>query len=358
MTLRRRPGLMTPRCESTRYTIGTTVRSGGGDSLLELANDAASGHPGQRITIGPNLGGVFHAFYWPGTPARYLKLDAYVSVVPPYVAPNSVTFALGITDGFVAVALPSNLIPLGFRNTVPNPEPHYPADFSWRFGGMGHVQGYLDVVALVAAGLSVIVPWRLTFTVVCNGASVMCEGIQLEEVSRFAVDDTDTFGTLPGTILPRAAIRDSDQMDRIGASLEYAAAEVRCTYLSRSIDETAGAWLAAVGAGWTSMTNDEELAGTALRWRVRPRRLLAAAQDGARFKWIVRYAATDVSAVRINTGGSLSPYTIALPATAGVWTDSAVGDGYLSTLAATDAMWLEGQTADQCFIDAVSVWKY
>ena len=322
--------LSTPVVQSQTMATRRTARGHHGFDLASLADDAAIGHPAQRATILRTTGGTFHVFYDPRTTARLLEIDVSVGWRGTWAPLDGVTVDLSITDGTTTVASSSTSIPDGLKGT----EPHIPAlGTTDRLGSVTHTAFYLDRAALVTAGLSATAMWRLVFVIAC-GSTVYCEGIFLREVARFKIDDAEDFGDIPQNYLPRAPI--DTHLARVGATLEAAYDLNRRTYhaavvaTASPLSTTATSYAAIPGM-------QSESVGVAATWRVHPRRI----QGEPRVKVAVYYrtSGAGAGAVELHTGGTGSPYTIALPATSGAWAAITTGTGYLDDAATDDLSW-------------------
>lgn len=357
---RRRPFATTPSLHGAAFASGRTVRAGGGASLGELANSACGDFLAQRWSFPKTkAGGTFNLFYKPSAPARYLWLTAPITLTGSSGFADPVRFDLTITDG-TNTATGAAPIPAGWRGDFD----WYPGSTARGWGGAGIAEAFVDLDD-VAGTLDRTLPWRveLVTTIPVTQASQV-EAVTAQEVPRWWVDDAEDFGVLPGVILPRAAIEDTTQTERVTATLETAFANPR-TYLHISRDEAAGPYLAITANAAASIPGWEESAGTSITHAFRVQRLRAAATAGARWTAKVRYRVTgggtpgDKGFLIVTTG--TGSYTLSLPDTSGAWTDSATLTGYArtdtadqcDTLTLTGYVSRSGLTVD---IDALSVW--
>ncbi len=338
MTTRPRE-LNAPLIDAQTTASRRTARGAHGFALADLADDAAGGHPRQRATILRNSGGTFHAFLHPLTTSRLVMVAATVSWNGDWSSPDAVKVKLSIDDGTTNIPYTDATIPRGFKDEV-----HWPGVGTSRLDSMNRIVGYLDKDDLATAGLDRTVPWRLTFIVTC-GATVFCEMIEVAEVSRFRVDDAETFGEFPQNYRGRGII--DDHLVRVGATLEAAYFWNRRTYQSLSLAEASPDVV--TSATWAAIPGSQSSGGTARSWTVRPRRILGEPQVifGVRYK-------TSTAAggdVRLHTGGTGSPFTLALPGTSGAWADVLTGVATLADLIADSVSWEAQVSAGTLSID-------
>lgn len=354
--------LETPRVESQATPSRATTRAIHAFTLADLCDDASAGHPAQRLTFGRCVAGTYHGFYQPTKGAAYLVLRACVLRTGTYSPGDGVTYDLSITDGTTTVLSSNAKIPAGLKADLT----YYPGlvGLGTRFGGGAYLEWYLSLADLVGLGLSTSVPWRFTLVVTC-GATVVSELFQMEECPRFLVDTADALGQLPQDYLPRGQIVDgTNGTERMLTTLREAHYSGLRTYHQMSRPE-ASPWTT-TSATYALWLGDSEAGTTPAKWRERVRLMRAAAANGARFRWIVRYkivgaAGADKGFVRINTGGGSSPYVITLTDITGAWADSPVGDGYLANNAsgAIDTFYFEAKVdAGTLSLSARAVWDY
>ena len=167
--------------------IRKTAQASHSAEMADAASDAASGHPGQRVTIGRAATGVYHAWVHPLSPGRFYEVSALLAWRGTWSLPDGVEIELSVTDGILGapIAPPDAEIPTVFHGAL---QPaHWPgvAASGARLDATSRVVGYLDREALVDAGLDPTVPWRLTFDVTC-AATVYVEALEVTECSRFA----------------------------------------------------------------------------------------------------------------------------------------------------------------------------
>ena len=324
MTTRHRD-LTTPALYSQTRPSRGTVQASQSAALAELANDAAGGHPAQRATVLRTVGGTFHCFIWPDTTAIYyaVRVTASWKTAPVF---NASTITLAVTDGTTTVGpsaspyLPRDLL-----------APILPGVSGARLDDFTTRAVYVQRDSLVAAGLSLAVPWRFTFVV--TTVSTYVEAIEIAEVSRFAVDTADLYGADPQYYQPRRII--DDEVVAIGATLEAAYDLQRRTYHAVSLDEVAGHDHVTSGTYAPIPGSQLESAGVASRWEVRPRLMggVPEVQFGVRY----RTTGMHTGGVRITTGAGT--YTLALPASGGGYVDLFTGVGYLAQATTDEIHW-------------------
>ena len=323
MTTRHRD-LTTPALYSQTRHSRATAQASQSSALAELANDAAGGHPAQRATVLRTIGGAFHCFIWPDTTAIYyaVRVTASWKTAPVF---NASTVTLAVTDGTTTVGpgaspyLPRDLL-----------APISPGVSGARLDDFATRVAYVQRDALVAAGLSLAVPWRFTFVVTTVATYV--EAIEIAEVSRFATDTADTYGADPDYYQPRSII--DDNVVSIGATLEAAYDLQRRTYHAVSLDEAAPDSVTATS--YAPIPGSQlESAGVASRWEVRPRLMggVPEVQFGVRY----RTTGANTGDVQITTGAGT--YTLALPTTGGVFADLFTGVGYLAQASVDEISW-------------------
>jgi hypothetical protein len=335
--------LSTPRIETRAVASRRTARGLHGFTLADLINDATSGHPAQRGTVlyqGGITGGVFHILYQPTGVARFLALRWTVMDTLP------LSMEVSITDG---------------TNTIPSTDARIPegldddAAFYSSLGsnagspltqweGASYWERYLDINALTTGSpaLSTSLPWRITVDVT-NGTM---DGMALEELPRWLVDNTDAQGVEGQSFQPRAVIQDGTAgVTRWWQTLRQAYTKGLRTYQHLALEE--GLAAATSATAYAAIPGvQEESTGVPRPWTVRPRTMRGTAVGSCPIKWGVFYRTlTGFGAdVKLTTGEGT--YTIALAATSGVWTLDVSGTGFLSTATGTDTMEWYAQVAD------------
>lgn len=328
MTTAPRP-LTTPAIESQTMAVSRTTRAGHALVLVDLANDAASGHPAQRATVSRCASGTAVAIVHRDTVARYLWVELTVAWDSSTPSDDGVTLSLSITDGTHTASPPSSAIPVGLDASLT----YTSALATGRAQGMGHARWAIDLEHAGLSTLTTTVPWSLVFTIAAD-PGVYCEAIHVREVPRFLIDDARTWGETPGHYLPRAAI--TARLSRVQASLEAAYDLNRRTYCHLATTRTA-AWQ-------TSSTTDaaipgtlSESVGTPTVFRVHPRQTKAGNAPvifGAHYKTSGASAAT----LKLHSSGTGAAYTLTLPATSGAWSTITTGAGSLFD-AVEDTLW-------------------
>lgn len=325
----------TPRVDGqAMFSRGTTFAAHG-FSLADLCDDAAGGHPAQRLSLIRATSGTRHWFYQPTGIARFLVVRACVARIDhtTYTFPDGCTFDLSITDGTAIIPSSDVRIPAGLKADIP----YVPNEETGsRFGTAGYQSWALDLAALTTGSLalSTSAPWRFTMALVSDTTAV-CESFQVEEVTRFAVDTSESFGELPGDYLPRGQIVDgSHGLDRLLTTMRPAMYSGIRTY--HQIAKADAAPWTTTSTVWVALSGDTEAGSTPLKWKVFARRMRAAATNGARLAWQVRYKIVGASGgqkaqIRLHTGGGSSPYTLDLTDISGSWADSSVAAAYLAT---------------------------
>jgi len=295
----------------------------------DLADDAATGHPGQRATITRTTGGTFHCFWHPATTARFLEVAVTIAPKGTWTVPDGVTVDLAVTDGTPTPPVSgSTAIPSVFRSAAVT---HPPGLDASRASSSHRVVGHLDRTALDAT-LDASLPWRLTFVLTATGTGTACiEAVEVAEMSRFAVDSAESYGDVPSTYLPRGVI--TTALSRTHATLEAAYGLNRRTYHALSLPEASPD--AVTAATWAAIPGSQSAGGTAHAWKVHPRRILGdpAVLFGVRYKT----SGATGGDVRITTGAGT--YTLALPGTSDTWADVLTGAGALLDASADTITW-------------------
>jgi len=307
MTLIRRT-LLSPTVDSQTMASRLTARAATAQLLAELSNDAASGHPGQRGTVLQNSGGVFYVPFHPATTSRFIEVAFTVSPVGDWSPPDAVSVTAKITDGTITVLSSSSRIPFDLRGI-----PKWPGLGGGRLDSFNRVVNHIDKADLITLdGLDPTVPWVFEFTITC-GASVLCELLEVSEVSRFAIDTTEDYGDDPQNYPGRSVI--DTHLSRLEDTLTAAFFLNRRTYQCICLDEaapdtTSSGTLAAIAP------TQLESGSTPKSWIIRPRLIYLECQ----VIWGVRYMTGAVDGeVELATTGTGSPWVMTLPATSGSW---------------------------------------
>lgn len=351
--------LTTPTLEAQTFAVRRTCRASHPATLAELANDAASGHPGQRATITRTVGGTYQLFYQPTSAVRFLRLSATVAQSgASYTAGDAATFELSITDGTTTVASSDPEIPAGLDGSVG----YRPAGVGlfWTVSGAGAITWWLDVDELVAAGLSASALWRLRVVITC-GATVAVELLQLEEAPRMLVDTAEAWGQIPTDYQPRAIIQSgASGLQRIGTTARVARVEGLRTYHALVVPEAAP-WTI-TSTSFAAWPGDTESAGVARKWIVRARKIRGTVSE-CRARYVIRYRNTgmsgaDKATVRLYTGAATAYYDLDLTDLSGSWVTSSPKTVYLPVSGDTTLYWEAMVTAGTCEIVARPVWDY
>lgn len=326
--------LVTPAVWSQAMASTRTARAGHATDLVALANDAASGHPAQRITVARNTGGTIVAIMHRDTVARYVTLGLTISWRSATASSDGVTVSLSVSDGTTTVSPPSSGIPFGWDGSVS----YTSSAGTLRAASMGHARAVLDLEDSAFAALSTSVPWRFTFTVVCD-PGVSCESITAREVPRFLVDDSRAWGEVPGHYLPHAPI--TSRLSRAQATVETAYDTVRRTYLHLAVPR-ASAWSTSATSYAAIPGTLSESVGVPTVFRVHPRRI--SGNPAVLFGPHYRTSSSGAASLRLHSAGTGAAYAIALPATSGAWATALTGAGSLFD-ADEDALWVDAQVA-------------
>jgi hypothetical protein len=313
--------------------------------LATSATDAASGRVGQRATIGRVSSGAYPLWWHPVTTARFLEVTFGVGWWGTWAAPDGATVQLAITDGTTTVSGTAGEIPRVLQGTTY--PAHQPGVLALRTDAVGTIRAHLDRTALIAAGLSASLPWRLTFTVVC-ASTVRVEHITVREVPRFAVDSAEAYGVTPTTYQPRGII--TTALSRVLATTEAAYDLGRRTYLSHTLPEASPDTVTA--AAWAAIPGSQTDSGsTAIAWQVRPRRIRGA----PRVFFGVRYKTTSAAGGDIRITTAQGTYTLALAGTSGAWADNLSGSALLADATSDTITWEAQVSAGQLKIAAYIV---
>lgn len=357
MTVRSR-SLGAPVLDLQAFAARATARSAHPFALADLANEAAGGHPSQRFALSRVESGSWSWFFESSSVSRFLVVRALVSLKGgSWSTACNVTLALTATDGATTASTLVQGIPDGLRGEA---LPVSPFGGLSRLGGMGSARWVIDLDTLrgVLGGAT---RWRLTLATVATTAYL--ESFVVEELPRFVVDTSDTYGQLPQDYLPRGYVVDgASGLQRIGATLEDAYDLSLATYHAMARD-TAAPW-STTSATFAALTSDAEPGGAAMRYVVRPRVLRGSTRDRVRFA--VRYRTVGMTAghtasVRLNTGATGSPFDVVLADTGGAWTDSASTVAYVDTAATSrlDTITWEAKTQSGTLeVAARTVWRY
>ena len=348
--------------------IGRTVRGPHLMGAAENANVCALARPSRGFNLYTLPPGTFHASYRRTHDAIKQALITWTTrCVPPNAVSigdgDSLAVDLTITDALGnSVTSASALIPAGFRN-----ETRFYAQFAGNpaqpFSGG---RGYLDLDALAATLTDP--SWTFAFTVTRPSGTVLhVDTIHMRELARTVVDTSDTYGVDPADFQPGQPMGAGSSTTvgtlRLAKTIEGAIASTDDVLVVGWEDDITATIPNTTAAAYAALTNLEQTAGNAVRWRVPVRPMLVTAPPGdatgetARFR--VRYyvAGGGTADVRLVTGSSGSPYAVT-GLTGAAWAWSAWTDCRLPT-DATDqiaTLKLEAQTsAGTVYISGIHV---
>ena len=333
--------LSTPRLEARTFAVGITAAASHASALAELCNDAASGHPGQRMTLPRCVAdAVLHTYWFPTAVPRWLRVVALFTSSTPTVA-NGVTIKLSIADslgGSVAYTAPE--IPDGL-DSAPAFVSGYSTSDPSRLGAGNRQTWYLDIAALDAAGLDLAADWWRFKWIIDVTSPGELESLTVDEVPRFAVDDAEAYGQLGTTAYrPRGLVVDGSPLGlpRLWATARVGIAAGIRTYHGMCRDE-GDAWLC-TSTSFAAFGSDSESAGVAAFYRVRPSAFRPAIKTPVRF--VLRYKITgasggDTATVRLTTGAGTFDAT--LTDVSGNWADSAVTAAQFDNVAEDRFTW-------------------
>jgi len=315
-----RPFLQSPALEARSFATGTTAAASATATLAELADDAATGNPGQRMTLGKivNDGLTFDRFastyYIAAGAARFLRVCFEVESAYAAGLQTWLTVGLAIQDSAGNTVSPSSTaIPYGLKNDV-----DYSAWFNLgaapRFASGQRPVFWLDVEALITAGLvAADAPWRFAWTISMHDANAYLRGLQVEERAQFLIDESAAFGQIPTDYLPRYAVVDGTPggMQRLWETVRGGNVANLRTYHGMSRGDTSP-WLVSA-TSFAPFGSDTESTGVAARYRVRGRRMRGATACPVR--WCVLYKFTGGSAgqtatVKLTTGTGSTTVTV------------------------------------------------
>ena len=348
--------------------IGVTVRGPHMMAAANVANIVALARPRRGFHLANLITGTFHASYRRTHDAIKQALIQWSSrtTMPSGTtlgATDSLAVDLTITDALGnSVASSSAMIPAGFKGeTVVLPQntahPALPA-----FGAAG----WLDLDALAATLTDP--SWTFEFVITRPTGTVLCvDSLVMREVSRTVVDTSDTYGVDPADFQPGQPMGAGSSTTvgtlRLAKTIEGAIASTDDVLVVGWEDDITATIPKTTAAAYAALTNLEQTAGNAVRWRVPVRPMLVTAPPGdatgetARFR--VRYyvAGGGTADVRLVTGSSGSPYAVT-GLTGAAWAWSAWTDCRLPT-DATDqiaTLKLEAQTsAGTVYISGIHV---
>jgi hypothetical protein len=334
--------LTTPRLEARQFAVRVTAAASHASTLAELANDAAGGHPSQRMTV-PRLDAtaVVHTYWLPTVVPRFLRVVALVTasdvtLLGSVVLKLSITDSLGGTVAFSAPEIPDGLdggsaLRSSYSTTYPS-----------RLGSGGRGEWLLDVDALDAAGLDLAATWwRFAWSATVTSPCVL-EYLAVDEVPRFLVDDAETFGQLGATAYrPRGIVVDGSPLGlqrlwpTVRTGLLLGLRTYHCTLKPEN-----DPWLVTSTSLTTFGGSDQETAGVSAVYRVRPRAMRAGVDTRVRF--ILRYKLSgaspgDTATVRLTTGAGT--FDAVLTDVTATWVDSAWTTATLDAVTEDRLVW-------------------
>lgn len=344
MTTQALDALTTPRLEARTFAVQVTARGAHPTTLATLANDAASGHPSQRITFPRTVSdGVFSGYWIPTTVPRYLRVEALVTSQTPTIS-ASTKLALSLADS-LGGAVPSSdaSIPVGLKGTEDHISSYSTAAPS-RLGDAFRLEWYLDVEELIAAGLDLAAAWwRFDLDVDVTTPSEL-ELFHVEELPRYLIDDAEDFGQVlrPAPYAPRGNVVDGSPggLQRLWPTIRTGLMLGLRTYHS-TMKPDADPWLITSTSFATFGGSDEESSGVPAKYRVRPRTMRPGVDT--RVRYLIRYQITgatggDTATVRLTTGAGT--YDVVLTDVTGSLTECAWTVAYLDEGAEDSLFWL------------------
>lgn len=321
-TVSRRLG--TARLVASAFAVGSTARSSHGRTLAELCNDAASGHPAQRMAFSRAVvSGVWHTYWRPNQVPRFLRVQVLFTS-PVTISPTSggAAVALEIDDGTTTVPVTDPAIPAGLDGS-PAYRSGYASSNNTRLGAGNMQTWYLDTDALVTAGLSRTASWWRFEWALTLGTDAEIESLVVDELPRWLVDDAADFGQIPTVYFAGGLIVDGtpNGLQRLYETARVGLVDGVSTYHCLGRPE-ADAWTITSTSFATFGGSDEETAGVAARYEVRPRQMRPVKP---RVRFLVRYQITgaspgDTATVRLTTGDGNHDVTLT---TLGSWAESA-----------------------------------
>ena len=333
--------LTTPRIEARQTAVQVTARAAHAATLAELANDAAGGHPSQRMTLPRTTASGTYATYWiPTTVPRFLRITALFTASVAGIFNGATLKLSSIDDGTASVPYTDAAIADGLKADVSYIS-GYSTSAPSRLGDGARVVWYLDLDTLSGTLDITASWWRFVWNVTVTSPGEL-EHLTVDEAPRFAVDDSEDFGQVQGTYLPRGIVRDGSPLGlprlwettRVGLMLGLR------TYHSLARPE-GDPWLVTSTAFGTFGGSDEESAGVPARYIVRPRAMRASTTT--RVRYLIRYKITgaapgDTATVRLTTG--VTTYDVVLTDVSGSWAESAWTTARLAATATDELTWL------------------
>lgn len=322
--------LTTPRIEARTTAVQVTARSGHAATLAELANDAAGGHPSQRMTLPRTVASGTYATYWiPTAVPRFLRVTALFTSSAVAGFAGALLKLSSVDDGTASVPYSDAAIADGLKGDVPYVS-GYSTGAPSRLGDGARIVWYLDLDALDAT-LDLTAPWwRFVWNVTVTSPAEL-EHLTVDELPRFLVDTSEAFGQIPSTdYRPRGLVIDgAGGLQRLWPTIRTGHMSGLRTYHAmcrRDVD----AWLCTSTSFATLGGSDEESAGVAALYRVRPRAMRPGVDT--RVRYVLRYKLVgaspgDTATVRLTTGAGT--YDATLSDASGSWAESSVTTAYL-----------------------------
>jgi hypothetical protein len=322
--------LTTPRIEARQFAVQVTARAAHVATLAELANDAAGGRPSQRMTLPRTTVSSTYTTYWiPTTVPRFLRITALFTASVAGIFNGATLKLSSIDDGTASVPYSDAAIADGLKADVSYISGYSTAAPS-RLGDGARVVWYLDLDTLSSTLDITAAWWRFVWNVTVTSPAEL-EHLTVDELPRFLVDTAETFGQIPSAdYRPRGLVIDGAAgLQRLWPTIRTGHMSGLRTYHAmarRDVD----AWLVTATAPATFGGSDEESAGVAALYRVRPRAMRPGVDTRVRF--FLRYKLTGASSgntatVTLTTGAGA--YSVTLSDVSGSWAESAVTTAYL-----------------------------
>ncbi len=321
--------LTTPRIEARQTAVQVTARAAHAATLAELANDAAGGHPSQRMTLPRTTASGTYATYWiPTTVPRFLRITALFTASVAGIFNGATLKLSSIDDGTASVPYTDAAIADGLKADVSYIS-GYSTSAPSRLGDGARVVWYLDLDTLSGTLDITASWWRFVWNVTVTSPGEL-EHLTVDELPRFLVDTAEAFGQIPSAdYRPRGLVIDGAAgLQRLWPTIRTGHMSGLRTYhamVRRDVD----AWLCTSTSFATLGGSDEESAGVAALYRVRPRAMRA---TNCRVRYVLRYKLAtaspgDTATVRLTTGAGT--YDATLSDVTGSWAESSVTTAYL-----------------------------
>ena len=267
--------------------------------------------------------------YVRSTQAKYVELRV---VMRASVTSGTVRIKLTLRDAAGnSVARTTSAVPDGFKDNTTTVTPSFLGGSVWTHAT--ELRGLLDVGTIAATLTNA--SWSLDFEITTSSAHIL--SLHAVELPRWQLDDTASAGgILPGSFLPRRAVTDGaqDGLERLLATIESARTTQRTYLVTAWPQDITAAIPQTASTSYAALTNLAE-AATYITWRVRARRLYAAATAGEdiRFRVLYRFAGGGVETADIRMSGNAtgSPWAITGLAFTTTWTWSSWKDAKIVT---------------------------